>query len=393
MTISTNDYNISIIGSRGIPAKYGGYEIFTQEISKLLVKQGFRVIVAGEYQGPDAILSYFEVDLRYFPYPAPNNYHLRKIYEIFNDIYFMILLARKSNVMYLLGMTASFALIIPKILNKDLRIMVNIDGLEWKRSKFNIFEKTILKINTFIGMILADIIIIDSKSLEQHIPRNFLKKTQFIPYGVHPIQRVPWNIETYEDYIKTRSQLPHLTPNGFWLIVARLEPENNIHTMIEGFKRSNSKKPLIIVGNFSNDTYKNQIENILDIKKNNYKDNVFLIGGIYCDGLLNMFRQNCFGYIHGHSVGGTNPSLLEAMVMKNIIIAHNNEFNIEVCGSLALYFSDAEELKNNIELIEGKYDNFKDWKRSISEYVLKEYSWNDIAERYKNVFCNVMDIK
>ncbi len=182
--------NISIIGSRGIPAKYGGYEIFAQEISKLLIKQGFTVTVAGEYQGPDAIKQYYGVNLCYFPFKCTDNYFLRKVYEVFNDIYFMITLSRKTNVLYLLGMTTSFALILPKILNKNLKIMVNIDGLEWKRSKFNIFEKTFLKINTIIGMSLADTIIIDSKSLIHHIPQPFLKKTQFIPYGVYPFPLV-----------------------------------------------------------------------------------------------------------------------------------------------------------------------------------------------------------
>ena len=109
---------------------------------------------------------------------------------------------------------------------------------------------------------------------------------------------------------------------------------------------------------------------------NNSNGNIYLTSAIYCNNLLNMLRQNCFGYIHGHSVGGTNPSLLEAMVMNNIIVTHNNEFNKEVCGDLALYFSNAEELKNNVQLIEEKYDDFKDWKYRASNYVLKEYSWD-----------------
>lgn len=375
---------ISIIGSRGIPARYGGYEIFTQEISKLLVNQGFSVTVAGEYQGPYAIEKYFGVDLCYFPFKSPKNYSLRKMYEIFNDIYFLIMLSKKSNIIYLLGMTASFALLLSKILNKDLRILVNIDGLEWKRSKLNILEKTILRINTIIGMELADIIIIDSKSLKHHIPQRFIKKTQFIPYGVYSIPPVEWDREIFENSIKLRSQLPHLDPNEFWLVVARLEPENNIHTIIEGFMLSNSKKPLIIVGNFSNNSYKKKIETLINWKLNNPDQNIFLIGAIYCDSILNMLRQNCFGYIHGHSVGGTNPSLLEAMVMKNIVVAHDNEFNREVCGDHAIYFSNAEEIKKSVELIEEKFDNFKEWKNLVSKYVLKEYSWFDIAKRYQD---------
>lgn len=377
---------ISIIGSRGIPAKYGGYEVFAQEISKLLVKQGFSVIVTGEFQGPDAIKKYFDVDLCYFPFKSPKNYSLRKMYEIFNDIYFLIMLSKKSNIIYLLGMTASFALLLSKILNKDLRILVNIDGLEWQRSKFNILEKTILRINTIIGMKLADLIIIDSKSLKHHIPKRFIKKTQFIPYGVYSIPTVKWDREILENSINMRSQLPHLDPNEFWLVVARLEPENNIHTIIEGFMLSNSKKPLIIVGNFSNNSYKKRIETLLNCKLNNPHRNIFLIGAIYCDSILNMLRQNCFGYIHGHSVGGTNPSLLEAMVMKNIVVAHDNEFNREVCGDHALYFNNVEELKINIELIEAKYEYFKGWKRLVSEYVIREYSWVDVAEKYKSAF-------
>ncbi len=194
-------------------------------------------------------------------------------------------------------------------------------------------------------------------------------------------------------HLKNKSQLPHLAPNTYWLVVARLEPENNIDTIIEGFLLSNSKKPLIIVGNFSGNSYKKQIESLMKVKMNNSNGNIYLTGAIYCDNLLNMLRQNCFGYIHGHSVGGTNPSLLEAMVMNNIIVAHNNEFNKEVCGDLALYFSNAEELKNNVELIEEKYDDFKDWKYRASNYVLKEYSWDEIVEKYKFKFYELMNRK
>ena len=115
--------NISIIGSRGIYGLNTAVMRFSlQEISKLLIKQGFTVTVAGEYQGPDAIKQYYGVNLCYFPFKCPDNYFLRKVYEVFNDIYFMITLSRKTNVLYLLGMTTSFALILPKILNKNLKI-------------------------------------------------------------------------------------------------------------------------------------------------------------------------------------------------------------------------------------------------------------------------------
>ena len=146
-----------------------------------------------------------------------------------------------------------------------------------------------------------------------------------------------------------------INPDEYWLAVARLQPDNNIETILNGYIKSNSEKPLIIIGDFScDDDYEKSLKSILN---NNTNKKIIFTDGIYNQEHLNMFRQNCFGYIHAHSIGGTNPSLLEAMIMKNIIIAHDNEFNKEVARDSVVYFKDYEDLNNQINLIENNLQN------------------------------------
>lgn len=130
---------------------------------------------------------------------------------------------------------------------------------------------------------------------------------------------------------------------------------------------------------------------ILWEKKSNDKKIIFT-GGIYNTEILNMLRQNCFGYLHGHSVGGTNPSLIEAMVMKNLLLAHDNQFNREVCGDTALYFHNSDDLRHQINQIENDPENYLELKIKAFDRVKKEYSWDKIVGQYHQLFkANLME--
>ncbi|MGZ7134518.1 MAG: glycosyltransferase, partial [Methanobacterium sp.] len=173
----------------------------------------------------------------------------------------------------------------------------------------------------------------------------------------------------------------NLSPGQYWLLVARLEPENNIHIIVDAFSKTRSKYPLIIVGDFTDDNYEKEI---FSLSRNH--QNVHFLGSIYDIELLDMLRQNCFGYLHGHTVGGTNPSLLEAMSMGNIIVAHGNQFNKEVCGNCAIYFEDSENLKDKIKLIESNPENYQKLKLEAFYRVKEGYLWKKIVEDYETLF-------
>ena len=205
-------------------------------------------------------------------------------------------------------------------------------------------------------------------------------ESTFIAYGADVIPQVEWDNEKLPEILKHGISI---NP-AYWLLVARLEPENNIHTIIEGYMKSDAKKPLIIVGNFGTLEYKHRIKEMLKQRSKDKK--IVFTGGIYNQESLNMLRQNCFAYLHGHSVGGTNPSLVEAMSMKNLLIAHDNQFNREVCEDTALYFQDSEDLKNKINIIESEPENYQELKSKTFNRVHNEYSWDKITSQYNQLF-------
>lgn len=371
---------IAIIGSRGIPAKYGGFETFVDEISKRLVVKGYEVYVSCEGGTTPKIPKYNGVNLFYFPLKP----FCRVIYETIYDIYSLIKSSFMCDYIYMLGYGAGFFFFIPKLFRKKL--FVNVDGIEWKRDKYNKIEKSILYLSEICAVHFSDVIIADSVEIKKYIESKHRKSAVFIAYGVDQPQIESWDpsklIETY-----ISDDFSNLENNSYYLVVARLEPENNIHVIVEGFLLSSTTKKLVIVGNFLSQKYELSIKKI--INELNGQDRIIFTKGIYKKDLLNMLRQNCFVYIHGHSAGGTNPSLLEAMVMKNIIVAHDNEFNREVGSKAILSFKESFDLRNCIENIENNYSDFLIFKSRAYERVLTHYSWQDIALKYNMLFKSV----
>ncbi len=368
---------IAILGSRGIPAKYGGFETFVDEISKRLVAKGYEIYVSCEGSTIPKIHKYNGVNLFYFPLRP----FCRVIYETIYDIYSLIKASLMCDYIYMLGYGAGFFFFIPKLFRKKL--FVNVDGIEWRRDKYSKVEKLILYLSEIFAVHFSDIIIADSIEIKEYIESKHGTKAVYISYGVEQLPIELWNPSKLKE-ISSDNNLTSLENNSYYLVVARLEPENNIHVIVEGFLLSNTTKKVIIVGNFLSRKYELFIDEI--IARLNGHDQIIFTKGIYEKHLLNMLRQNCFSYIHGHSAGGTNPSLLEAMVMKNIIVAHDNEFNKEVGNNAILYFKDSLDLRNCIENIENNYSVYLKLKSDSYERVLTHYSWEDVAIEYSILF-------
>ncbi len=371
--------SIAIIGSRGIPNNYGGFEGFTEVLSQNLTKKGYNVYVSCEHPGDNESPDTFNgVNLFYFPIKHPKSAVMGMAYEVLYDVYSLFIASIKAEQVYMLGYSAALFFFIPKLFGKTLYL--NPDGLEWKRSKFTSPIKLLLKINEKMGTFWADMIIADSKGIKKYYDKKYDIDSSFIAYGVDKIPNVEWDNEKLPEILKHGISI---NP-AYWLLVARLEPENNIHTIIEGYMKSDAKKPLIIVGNFGSPEYKQRILQMLKIRSKDKK--IVFTGGVYDQESLNMLRQNCFAYLHGHSVGGTNPSLVEAMSMKNLLVAHDNEFNREVCEDTAMYFQDSDDLKDKINLIESTPENYQELKSKAYNRVHKEYSWDKITNQYNQIF-------
>lgn len=368
---------IGIVGARGI-ANYGGFETFVAELAPRLFEKGYEVYCSCE-RDDELKKDYKGAKLVYFPIKMPSNYQLRKIVEFFYDIYFGFIFTFKCDVVYFLGFSANIFTLFPRLFGK--MSLVNMAGVEWERSKFSIFERSLLKFFFKLALIGSNFVIIDNKRLVDYIEKKYQKKAVYIAYGVNEIPPIDWDQSISDHYTSSE-----IFPNDYWLVVARLQPDNNIEKVLRAYITSKTKKPLVIIGDYSSgDDYKEKIDFILT-SKNDKK--IILTGGIYNQDYLNMFRQNCFGYIHPHSIGGTNPSLLEAMVMQNIIIANDNVFNREVAGNSVIYFKNSFDLQNKLEKLEENPKPFLKLKTFSHHIAKKKYNWSEIVNEYEILFKN-----
>lgn len=366
---------IAIVGARGI-ANYGGFETFVSELAPRLVKNNFEVYCTCEKDN-EMPSEYKGAKLIYFPFKMPSNYQLRKAAEFFYDIYFGFICSFKCDIIYFLGFSANIFTFFPRLIGK--KSLVNMAGVEWERSKFNRIERSLLKLFFKLSLIGSNALIIDNKKLINHINERYHYKIIYIAYGTNEIPKVSWNQEIINFYTKLK-----VKAGEYWLAVVRLQPDNNVETILNAFVESESEKPLIIIGDFSCElSYEKFLKKIL---KDNPDKQIIFTGGIYDQEHLNMFRQNCFGYIHAHSIGGTNPSLLEAMIIENIIVAHDNEFNREVAGDTVVYFKNSQDLKDKLESIENSYRDYTNLKIRAHEKVKENYSWDYIVTEYKSMF-------
>ena len=365
--------SIAIIGSRGIPNHYGGFEKFTEVISTELAKKGNKIYVSCEYTSKPQFYKYNDVGLFYYHIKPPKINSLRIVYEFLYDGYSLLWASKNADYVYMLGYSAAVLFFIPKLFGKKL--FVNPDGIEWKRSKFNMLVRFLLRLSERIAIRCADEFIVDSKEIKKYLDTKYHISSIYISYGASEVQKVEWNSEKLPRCLNGVNINP-----SYYLAVARLEPENNIEMIIGGYLKSKTKKPLVIVGDFANHEYEHKVKDIINDAPEHKK--IIFTGGIYDPELLSMLRQNCTAYIHGHSVGGTNPSLLEAMISKNLIIAHDNVFNREVCSDTGVFFSNVNDLKDKLNLIEMDFPAYLKLKENAYYKVKNEYSWNNIVNQY-----------
>ena len=249
---------------------------------------------------------------------------------------------------------------------KSTRHLVNMDGLEWKRTKYNRLTRTFLKKAEGLAVKHADRLIADSPAIAYYINNKFSKKATYIPYGA----------SSFNDPDPGLLKKFSVNPFEYSMLVARMEPENNIETIIKGFLEADQNEYLLIVGNPSNAFGKKMV--------NNYKDQrIRFAGTIYDTGTLNNLRYHSRIYFHGHSVGGTNPSLLEAMACNCNIIAHDNEFNRAVLGSCADYFSSDTSLANCIREFNANKSETR--KKANQIKIREQYNWINIIDAYERL--------
>lgn len=358
---------IAILGTRGIPNNYGGFEEFAEYISVELSGRGHDVTVYNPDYHPfnDSNYNGVKITKKYYPEGKIGN-----IASFFYD--FLCLKDALKNKFDIIlecgyGSVAVSYLFLP--IKKSL-IFTNMDGMEWQRGKWNFFAKKILKISEKIAVKKSHYIISDNTCVQGYYKAKYQKESFYIPYGALPVNN--YNEKILKKY--------NINKNNYFLIVARLEPENNIRTIINGIIESGVNTKILIISNPESRFGKRTL------KKFQLNKNVIFLGSIYDIDTLNSLRYYSKAYFHGHSIGGTNPSLLEAMACKCLIISHDNIFNKSVLDDDALFFTNSNDIKNIILNFDSHEQKREEFSNKNLDKIRKKYNWKVIADKYESIF-------
>ena len=354
---------ISIIGTVGIPANYGGFETLAEYLTKHLANR-FRITVFCSGKSYKSKYKYHNgAQLKYIPLRANGPQ------SILYDVISIIIALRNADVLLILGVSGCIILPLVKLISKK-KVIVNIDGLEWKRAKWGRAAKWFLKYSEKLAVKYADTVVSDNRVIQQYVKDFYRENSELIAYGANHTQKEKLSANVLSSY-------PFLK-NRYAFKVCRIEPENNVHIILEAFSKYPSLN-LVIVGNWENSNYSKQLK----LQFGKY-ENIYLLNAIYDQGILNQIRSNSYLYVHGHSAGGTNPSLVEAMYLELPIIVFGVNYNIETTQNKAIYFNDeAELIELLVNLREEKLVLVAKEMRGIAQ---NEYSWDSISEQYASLF-------
>lgn len=363
--------NIAILGTRGIPNNYGGFEQFAEFLSVGLVKRGHSVTVYNSSNHPYKKATYKDVTIKHIYDPED------KIGTIGQFVYDFLSIrdthGKKFDIILQLGYTSSS--IFYKLHPTKSIIITNMDGLEYKRTKYSKMVQKFLMWAESLAVKDSHHLISDSLGIKDYILKKYSASSTYIPYGAELFNEV--NRDILQKY-DVQEYLYHL-------IIARLEPENSIEMILDGFVLSDSSDKFLVIGD--------NRSNFARYLQNRYKQykNIIFIGGIYDMRILDNLRYFSKLYFHGHTVGGTNPSLLEAMASNALICAHDNEFNKGILGEDAFYFCTSNDVSRVIK--ETLYKKHSQYIQKNRDKILKHYRWEMIINEYEKIFIELINKK
>ena len=353
---------ICLSGTNGITARYGGWDQLLIHIAIECSNQ-FDVISHGSQKDHDPSLPTYGCLIKLFNLPANG------IMSVIFDLLCMIH-ARKNNALCIM-LGTSGGIFFPFFRLVGLSIILNPDGQEWKRSKWGFIARYFLLISDFIAINSANVVISDHPEIQKRAKSRSFIKNLYIPYGGNN------DLANGEKLERSSIVIPGLSAIDYFFTVCRIEPENNIHLILEA--AAIIKATIVVVGNWNNSDYGKKL-------RDKYAQNpeMYLLDPIYNIDRLNQLRQHCKAYIHGHTVGGTNPSLLEAMWLGLDIIAHDNKFNKYVTRDSASYFYTTNELAC---IMTSKLNSNlpSDVGAKMNKIVEQYYKWTDVQKAYSGV--------
>lgn len=382
--------DIFIVGSKGIPAKYGGFETFVDNLVSRQVNKNLKYHVACmtfsnnpqhyEYQGADCQ----EITIKNIGGAKAIFYDLKALDWALNQIKSQGL---ENGIVYILACRIGPFLhsYIKRFHQFGFQVWVNPDGHEWKRAKWSLPVRKYWKLSERLMVKNADYLVCDSKSIEKYIQTDYQKyspKTTFVAYGADISAS---GLDEKDQKVAEWYAKHNVEDNNYFLVVGRFVPENNFATMIKEFMKSNVKQDLVLITNVEKNKFYDQLKAQTHFDQDS---RIKFVGTVYDKKLLKYIREHAFGYLHGHSVGGTNPSLLEALGSTKLNLLLNVGFNKEVGEEAALYWSKKEgSLSNVLESVQGmSSDERNKMGQKAKQRILDEYSWTGIVERYERKF-------
>lgn len=354
---------IAIVGAVGVPANYGGFETLVENLVRYhhdLNKLSSLVVYCSSKSYTVRPKKYLSAELVYIPFHANGAQSvIYDVHSLFSAVW------RRSNFILLLGVSGAIALPIIRLLS-SAHIVTNIDGIEWRRQKWRGLAKSFLRFSEKVAVRFSHLTIADNAAIAHYVKQTYGMDSRVIAYGGDHA----FEADTVEFH---GPKLPDL----YAFTVCRIEPENNLHVILKAYSEHHSHN-LIIVGNWENSKYGRELRQL-------YQGfpNIFLLNPIYDLGVLKGLRENSSIYLHGHSAGGTNPSLVEAMHFRKPIFAFDCSFNRSTTEGRALYFNDFVELNRLIDTVGTS--QLQSLGEAMLEIARRRYTWKAVAEQYFDI--------
>ncbi len=361
--------HIAMIGTRGVPARYGGFETCVEEVGHRLADRGHRVTVycrrTPGHDDPDQFLGMHRVVL-----PAV---HRRALETLSHTAASVTHAVTRSSPDVALVFNAANAPLLPLLRARGVPVATHVDGLEWRRGKWGPWGKRYYRLAEAAAVRWSDAIVADAPGIARYYEREFGIDAVEISYGAPLVEARPGVV------VDAR-----LEPGRYHLVVSRFEPENNVVEVVRGYVESTARLPLVVVGSAPyTDRYTAQIRGAADSR-------VRLLGAVWDQELLDQLYANAFVYWHGHSVGGTNPSLLRAIGASAAVNAFDVEFNRDVLHESGRYWITPHDVTRLVEDAEAHPDALAE-RRSAALARASTFRWDDVASRYEDLCLRLAD--
>lgn len=352
---------VAIVGTQGVPANYGGFETLVENLIGDNCSENIQYTVfCSSKDMNNQIKNYKGAQLKYVPF------HANGKQSIPYDIISLIRSMRKYDVVLVLGVSGCMFLPVFRLFFKN-KLIVNIDGLEHKRDKWGKVARWILRTSEAKAVKYADVVIADNKGIQDYVAETYNKHAELIAYGGDHVKR-----DISESREKDILSRYGLKTGEYSISICRIEPENNCQITLEAYSGINKK--LVFVGNWQHSDYSKSLRQKYDGCKN-----IKFIDSLYDLDELNVLRSNAELYIHGHSAGGTNPSLVEAMFFGKPILCFDVIYNRESTQKQAYYWNNVDELKSLVSRTDLEGTKMKIIAESI-------YNWKNIARQYEDLY-------